>query len=176
MPPTLTIYTVGHSTRSLEELTAILRERGVTLLADVRTAPHSRHNPQFNAETLPTALADGGIAYRHIKELGGLRRPMADSPNCGWHNDSFRGFADYMLTDSFTDGLALLIDLAGCETIAVMCAETVPWRCHRSLLSDALVIRGIRVEHLISPGHSRPHRLTPFAQVDGLAITYPGSC
>lgn len=176
MAPTLTIYTVGHSTRPLEELTAILRERGVTLLADVRTSPHSRHNPQFNTETMPAAMAAAGIAYRHLKELGGLRRPMPDSPNCGWHNASFRGYADYMLTDQFAEALARVIDLAGHETVAVMCAETVPWRCHRSLLSDALVIRGIRVEHLISPGHSRPHRLTPFAQVDGLAIAYPGSC
>jgi uncharacterized protein (DUF488 family) len=175
MPPT-NLYTLGHSTRPLEELTTILQERAVTLLADVRTVPRSRHNPRFNADTLPAALAAAGIRYLHLKELGGLRRPMADSPNCGWHNASFRGYADYMQTDAFAEALEKLIDLARRETVAVMCAEAVPWRCHRSLIADALLARGIAVEHLLSPGHGLPHRLTPFALVDGLTITYPGPC
>ena len=175
MPPT-TLYTHGPTTRPLEELTAILHERAVTLLADVRTVPRSRHNPQFNADTLPTALAAVGIGYIHLKELGGLRHAMADSPNSGWHNASFRGYADYMQTDAFAEALAKLIDLARRETVAVMCAEAVPWRCHRSLIADALLLRGIAVEHLLAPGHSLPHRLTPFARVEGLTITYPESC
>ncbi len=167
------IYTIGHSTRSLEEFIALLREHGVTLVADVRTVPRSRHNPQYNKDTLPEPLAAAGIGYRHLLDLGGLRHTTAASVNTGWRNASFRGYADYMQTSGFEVGLEELLDLARKETVAVMCAEAVPWRCHRSLIGDALTVRGIDVEDIISEGHTQPHHMTPFAHVDGLRITYP---
>ncbi|MFO7271631.1 DUF488 family protein [Sphaerobacter thermophilus] len=167
------VLTIGHSTRSVEELIDLLRENGVTRLVDVRTVPRSRKNPQFNRETLPEALAEAGIAYTHAPELGGLRRARADSPNTGWRNASFRGFADYMQTSEFAAALDELIDLARGEQIAIMCAEAVPWRCHRSLIADALTVRGIPVAHIMGPRSTQPHRMTPFAVVDGTDITYP---
>lgn len=170
----VTIFTIGHSTHPLAEFLAILVAHGVTLLADVRTVPRSRHNPQFNKETLPAALEGEGIAYVHLKGLGGLRHTTASSPNIGWRTPGFRGYADYMLTDEFEAELAGLMELAHGAQVAIMCAEAVPWRCHRSLIADALTVRGVAVEHIMTRTHRQPHRLTPFARVEGERITYPG--
>ncbi len=169
----LVIFTVGHSTRPLDEFIEVLLSNGVEQLIDIRTIPKSRHNPQFNSETLAAALGAAGIRYVHMKELGGLRRARADSVNLGWRNASFRGFADYMQTAEFAAGLERAIRLAEERTSALMCAEAVPWRCHRSLVADALVVRGIRVEDIISAAPPKPHELTPFARVRGSEITYP---
>lgn len=164
---------MGHSTRALDELVALLREHDVELLADVRTAPGSRRMPHFSKATLAEALPTHGIRYVHLPELGGLRRPRPGSPNAGWRNDSFRGYADYMATGEFRAGLDRLVELGERRPTAVMCAEAVPWRCHRSLISDALLVRGVEVGHIIGPGQVRPHQLTPFAHVEGDRITYP---
>lgn len=170
----LTVYTVGHSTRALDEFVRLLQAHGVSHLVDVRTIPRSRHNPQFNRETLPAALAEAGIGYVHVPELGGRRRPRPDSPNSGWRNASFRGYADYMQTPAFAEGLHTLLDMTHAGGgLAIMCAEVVPWRCHRSLIADALTLRGVRVRHLIGADAARPHILTPWARVDGTALTYP---
>jgi len=174
MPP---VRTVGHSTRTLEELVGLLREHGVTRLVDVRTVPRSRHNPQFNSDTLPDALQVAGIAYLHLPGLGGLRHPRADSQNTAWRNDSFRGFADYMQTPQFSTSLEELIALARREPTVLMCAEAVPWRCHRSLIADALLARGIPVDHIMGPGgpgSARSHTLTAWARIDGNRVSYPG--
>ena len=168
------LYTVGHSTRTLDELLELLFAFEVTVLADVRTIPRSRHNPQFNADALRSALREGRLRYVHVPELGGLRRSREDSPNTGFHNASFRGFADYMLTPEFQAGLEKLRALASEGSVAVMCAEAVPWRCHRSLIADALTARGARVEHITSRTRASPHRMTPFAVVHGARVTYPG--
>ena len=167
------IFTIGHSTHPLEQFIDLLRAHGVTLVADVRTVPRSRHNPQFNRDTLPEALAAAGIGYRHLPGLGGLRRTSPDSRNTGWRNSSFRGFADYMQTAEFPAGLDELLSLAQQWRVAIMCAEAVPWRCHRSLIADALFARGVGVEHIISAGPAQPHRPTPFARIEGLCVTYP---
>ena len=167
------IYTVGHSTRPLAELVALLRTFDVTVLVDIRTIPRSRHNPQFNQDALAESLLSRKLRYIHLPELGGLRRPRTDSPNAGWRNASFRGFADYMLTGEFESGLAKLYVLASEGRGALMCAEAVPWRCHRSLVADALTVRGARVEHIIYSGRSSPHFVTQFAEVDGTRVTYP---
>lgn len=167
------LYTIGHSTRTLEELVGLLRDSGVSILADIRTIPRSRHNPQFEQEALRTGLSRRRIRYVHLPALGGLRHARKDSPNGGWRNASFRGYADYMQTADFERGLSELADLTQEGTVAVMCAEAVPWRCHRSLVADALTVRGAHVEHITGPGQSHPHRLTPFAQVEGTRITYP---
>lgn len=167
------VLTVGHSTRALQDFIALLRAHSVTILIDVRTVPRSRHNPQFNADALAEALRGAGIHYVHAAGLGGFRRAGPDSPNAGWRNVSFRGYADYMQTAEFARNLADLIERARCERIALMCAEAVPWRCHRSLIADALVARGVRVEEIISPTRRQVHALTPFARVDGTAVTYP---
>ncbi len=169
----LLVLTIGHATRPLEEFFQLLKTFGVARLADVRTVPRSRHNPQFNRETLPQALAAAGIGYVHLPGLGGLRHPRKDSPNLGWRNASFRGFADYMLTPEFEENLLSLIELALHERLVLMCAETVPWRCHRSLIADALTARGIKVEHIVSGASLKDHRITPFARVEGTRITYP---
>lgn len=167
------IFTIGHSTKSLDAFIGLLRAHSVTMVVDVRTIPRSRHNPQFNNETLPDSLRIAGIGYIHMPGLGGLRHTRKDSPNTGWHNLSFRGFADYMLTEEFVKNLDELIHLAKSEQIALMCAEAVPWRCHRSLIADALLIRGIRIEHIAGLNRRLPHSITPFAQVNGTLITYP---
>jgi uncharacterized protein (DUF488 family) len=167
------VLTIGHSTRPLDELIALLREHGVTLLADVRTVPRSRTNPQFNRDTLPEALAGAGIGYVHLPGLGGLRKARPDSPNTGWENASFRGYADYMQTPEFAAELDHLVELADSERVALMCAEAVPWRCHRSLIADALLVRGIPVEHIMGPGARRPHTLRSFARVQDGTLTYP---
>lgn len=167
------LWTIGHSTRTLDELIALLREHGITRLVDVRTVPRSAHNPQFNTETLPASLDAQGIAYTHLAALGGLRHARKDSVNTGWRNASFRGYADYMQTADFARGLDELMALGGKETVAIVCAEAVPWRCHRSLIADALTVHGIEVRHIMGPGKWHAHKLTPFARVDGVRITYP---
>jgi uncharacterized protein (DUF488 family) len=171
--PQNAVYTIGHSTRTAEMFVALLETHGVTCLADVRTVPRSRHNPQFNGETLAVTLASHGIEYVRMPGLGGFRRTSADSPNAGWRNASFRGYADYMQTPEFEEHLATLIALANESTVAMMCAEAVPWRCHRSLIADALTVRGIRVEEIVSETKTSVHALTPFARVDGTTIRYP---
>ena len=150
----------------------MLRAQGVETLVDVRTVPRSRHNPQFGKEALAPALAQAGIAYLHLPALGGLRRPRPDSPNMGWRNASFRGYADYMGTPAFAAALEQLIALGARTRAAIMCAEAVPWRCHRSLIADALTARGIQVEHILNNRLS-PHKLTPFARVEGSQVSYP---
>jgi uncharacterized protein (DUF488 family) len=167
------VFTIGHSTRTLEEFVEILRAYSVNLVVDVRTIPRSRHNPQFNKETLPTSLKQYGIRYIHIPEIGGLRHPKRDSINLAWENSGFRGYADYMQTQEFTDNLLKVVALARENCLALMCAEALPWRCHRNLLSDALVVRHIRVEHIISKDSTINHQLTEFAHVEGTKITYP---
>jgi uncharacterized protein (DUF488 family) len=168
------ILTIGHSTRTLEAFSELLEAHRVELLIDVRTIPRSRRNPQFNRETLPTALEQAGIGYRHMKELGGLRHPHRDSPNTAWRNAGFRGYADYMLEPDFGAALDRLTELATEKRTAVMCAEAVPWRCHRSMIADALLARGIAVEHILSAKRAEPHHLTEFARVEGERVTYPG--
>jgi uncharacterized protein (DUF488 family) len=167
------VLTIGHSTRTLESLIELLRANGVARVVDVRTVPRSRHNPQFNGETLPDALRAAGIDYVHMPGLGGLRHPRPDSPNAGWHNDSFRGFADYMQSPEFEIHLLRLLEMARDGRIALMCAEAVPWRCHRSLIADALLLRGTPVEHIVSKSRRSPHEITAWAKVDGTTITYP---
>jgi uncharacterized protein (DUF488 family) len=167
------VLTVGHSTRPLTEFIALLKAHSVARLIDVRTVPRSRHNPQFDRDTLPDALAADGMGYEHVPGLGGFRRTYPGSLNTRWRNVSFRGYADYMQTAEFADNLADLIARATRERIALMCAEAVPWRCHRSLIADALVVHGIRVEEIITETRRQIHALTPFARVSGMAITYP---
>lgn len=171
--PQRVAYTIGHSTRSLEEYLGLLRAQGIELLVDVRTVPRSRHNPQFNSDTLAQALQSAGIEYRHLAELGGLRKPRPDSANLGWRNSSFRGFADYMQSEEFRAALESLRQGAERRVICLMCAETLPWRCHRSLIADALMVQGISVENIFGPGKVVSHRMTPFAKVDGSTVTYP---
>jgi uncharacterized protein (DUF488 family) len=168
-----TVLTVGHSTRMLKEFIGLLKTHGVTRVVDVRTVPRSRHNPQFNKTSLPRALKKAGLRYVHLPGLGGLRHAKRDSFNLGWRNASFRGFADYMQTPEFEQSLDELIQLAKQDRIAIMCAEAVPWRCHRSLIADALLVRGIRTEDIMSPARRQVHTLTPFAKVRGTTITYP---
>jgi uncharacterized protein (DUF488 family) len=169
----LRLFTVGHSTRSLEELVRLLRQNGVRRLIDVRTLPGSRKVPQFNREVLRAALAQTGIDYVHMRELGGLRKPRPDSENTGWRNSSFRGFADHMQTIEFGHALERLIELAEEEPSAIMCAEAVPWRCHRSLIADALAARGHEVLHIFGAAKVEPHRMTPFARVEDGRVRYP---
>lgn len=167
------VLTIGHSTRPLDVFIALLAAHSVSRLIDVRTVPRSRHNPQFDRDTLPAALEVAGIHYAHVAGLGGFRHTHPGSPNMGWRNVSFRGFADYMQTPEFAENLAGLIEQATHERIALMCAEAVPWRCHRSLIADALVVHGIRTDEIINKTRLQTHALTPFARVDGTVITYP---
>ena len=167
------VLTIGHSTRPIGEFVTLLVAHGVTQLVDVRTVPRSRHNPQFNADTLPVSLAPAGIGYAHAPGLGGFRPPSADSPNGGWRNLSFRGYANYMQGDDFADNLVGLIELAQCDRVALMCAEAVPWRCHRTLIADALLVHGVASCEIVSAKRLQPHRLTPFARVCGCDISYP---
>ncbi len=169
----LTVFTIGHSTRTLEELTEMLQIYGVTLLIDVRTAPHSRHNPQFNKEALPDHLKPLGIKYVHLPEIGGLRHPKANSTNLGLQNLSFRGYADYMQTKEFTDALLKILVLARENRVVLMCAEALPWKCHRILIADALIARRVRVLHIISKTGTITHELSETAHVDGTKVTYP---
>ena len=171
--PDAVVLTVGHSTRPLAEFIDLLKAHAVARLIDVRTVPRSRHNPQFNVDTLPVALASEGIGYEHVAGLGGFRKTHAGSANTGWRNASFRGYADYMQTPEFVEHLQALIAKAVRERIVLMCAEAVPWRCHRSLIADALVVHGLRAEEITSPSRREIHALTPFARVTGMVITYP---
>jgi uncharacterized protein (DUF488 family) len=166
-------FTIGHSTHPLEEFVDILHAHGVDRVVDVRTVPKSRHNPQFAEVELRRTLPAHGIDYRRIEALGGLRHPRTDSPNGAWRNRSFRGYADHMQTPAFAAGLTELLTLGEDATAAVMCAEAVPWRCHRSLIGDALLARGLAVEDILSATSARPHALTRFAVVTGSQVTYP---
>jgi len=166
------IFTIGHSTHPIDEFIRLLQAHGVKRLVDVRTVPRSRHNPQFNRDSLPAALRKAQIFYTHLRELGGLRHPDKDSPNTGWRNAGFRGYADYMQTPEFEKGLGKLLELAVARQVAIMCAEAVPWRCHRSLIADALTVHGVPVEHITSRTHCHPHKLTPFAKVVGRQLIY----
>jgi uncharacterized protein (DUF488 family) len=168
------VLTIGHSNRPIEEFLATLKAHGIERLIDIRTVPRSRHNPQFNRDALPGSLQQAGIAYLHMPSLGGLRHPRKDSINSGWRNDSFRGYADYMQTAEFENALDELIAIASRERTAIMCAESIPWRCHRSLVADALTARGERVEHIMSESKPSPHSMTPFARVENQRVTYPG--
>jgi uncharacterized protein (DUF488 family) len=170
----VTVFTIGHSTRPIDQFLELLTAHRVQHLIDVRKIPQSRHNPQFGREQLAAALEGAGIHYTHMPGLGGLRRPRKDSANTGWRNVSFRGYADYMQTPEFEASLDRCIELANEEQVALMCAESVPWRCHRSLIADALVARGVDVREIASPSEARPHALTPWARVDGNRVTYPG--
>ncbi len=167
------IYTIGHSTRPLAQFLELLEAFAVCSLVDVRSVPRSRHNPQFNRDALETACGGAGIEYAHLKELGGLRHPRKDSPNTGWRNASFRGYADYMQTPAFKEGLERLEEIASRHSTAIMCAEAVPWRCHRSLVADALAVRGWAVEHILGAGKCSPHQLTSFLVVSDGELSYP---
>jgi uncharacterized protein (DUF488 family) len=169
----LDIYTIGHSTLALADFVRLLRSHGVKQVVDIRTIPRSRHNPQFNMDTFGPHLRRHNLGYRHEKALGGLRHTRPDSPNVGWENASFRGFADYMLTPDFEVALTRLLEIAASRTTCLMCAEAVPWRCHRSLVADALTVRGVRVLDIMSADHVTSHTLTPWAHVEGTRITYP---
>jgi uncharacterized protein (DUF488 family) len=168
-----TIYTIGHSTRTIDEFINILLAFEIELVVDVRTIPGSRHNPQFNENELKQELKLYDIEYSHLKELGGLRHTTKTSINTAWKNSSFRGFADYMQTPEFKKGIELLIGTSKLKQTVIMCAEAVPWRCHRSLIGDALVVRNIEVEDIMSKNSSKPHKITPWAKVDEAIITYP---
>lgn len=168
------IYTIGHSTRSFDEFVALLAAHGVAQVADVRTVPRSRRNPQFSREALAIELPRQGIGYRHFPELGGLRRPLPDSKNSWWQNASFRGYADYMQTDAFAEGVAALLDYARHGATAAMCAEAVWWRCHRSLLADALVVADLDVRHIMSRTSEPAHELHEHARLRRGHIVYPG--
>jgi uncharacterized protein (DUF488 family) len=168
------ILTVGHSTHPIEEFLALIEAHGVQQIVDIRTIPKSRRNPQFNSDELAESLATRGIRYAHLPALGGLRHPRHDSINTAWRNDSFRGYADYMQTPEFDRGVSDLIALADGRVTAIMCAESVPWRCHRSLVADALMARGVAVDHIMTKTSRKTHSYTPFAQIDGERVTYPG--
>ena len=167
------VFTIGHSTHPIAEFVEILKTNGVRRVIDIRTIPRSRHNPQFNDEALAESLHAAGIGYTHIKKLGGLRHPAKDSINLGWRNSGFRGFADYMQTPEFEAALHRAIKLAKTKPCALMCAEAVPWRCHRSLIADALTVRKIPVKHIVSGTRAQPHKITPFALIHAARITYP---
>jgi uncharacterized protein (DUF488 family) len=172
--PDRALYTIGHSTRTAAELLALLQELGIEAVVDVRTIPRSRHNPQFNQDALARTLGGAGLEYEHRKALGGLRHPRKDSVNLGWRNASFRGYADYMQTEEFARALAELEQMAEARRTAIMCAEAVPWRCHRGLIADALIVRGRPVLHIQGRGTPpTPHQLTPFMRtVEGRPV-YP---
>lgn len=167
------VCTIGHSNRPLDTFTDLLRNNEIAHVLDVRTIPRSRHNPQFNRDALPASLDKLQIAYTHLPGLGGLRHTRADSSNTGWHNLSFRGYADYMASPEFAENVEWVAELARIERCVLMCAEAVPWQCHRSLIGDALLVRGFHVEDIIGPKGRKPHVLTAFACVDGTHVTYP---
>ena len=167
-----TVYTVGHSTRSLDDFVALLHRDGIRALVDVRAFPMSRRHPHFNQESLAVSLAAHGIAYRHAPALGGRRRPRPDSPNMGWRNESFRAYADHMSTAGFREAISELIASAHHVRTTVMCAEAVPWKCHRSLIADALVARGCEVRHVLDASTDR-HELMRMARVENGEVTYP---
>jgi uncharacterized protein (DUF488 family) len=171
--PDGTIFTLGHSTLPIERFMAVLQAYGIERLVDIRTISRSRHNPQFNDTALANSLKARQLDYVHMRALGGLRRARKDSPNTGWRNEGFRGYADYMQTEEFETALEALIQLGRERRVAIMCAEAVPWRCHRSLVADALSVRGVPVVEILSESSHRMHTLTPFARVQGVRIIYP---
>ena len=167
------LFTIGHSTHPIEEFLALLTAHGVRHLVDVRSIPKSRHCPQFNTDALESSLLDAGIRYTHLKALGGRRHSHKDSINTGWRNTSFRGYADYVATPQFSEGLEALIQIARDENTAVMCAEAVPWRCHRSLIADAMILKGWEVRDILTTAPPAEHHLTPFLRVVNGVHTYP---
>jgi uncharacterized protein (DUF488 family) len=169
------VFTIGHSTRSIDDFVELLRGHDIGRAIDIRRIPRSAHNPQFNRDQLSAALHRASIHYTHLPGLGGRRRARRDSTNRGWRNASFRGFADYMQTAEFEENLDECIAVANRESVVLMCAEAVPWRCHRSLIADALLARGVAVSEIASCITARPHRLTPFACVTGTHVTYPAT-
>ena len=169
----MTLFTIGHSTRALDEFVQLLQADNVDRVADVRAAPGSRRMPHFARAALADELLLRGIEYAHLPELGGLRKAKSDSINTGWRNVSFRGYAVYMQTDAFAAGLNHLLALASGHALAIMCAEAVPWRCHRSLIADALTARGVQIWEIIGGGQPRLHLMTPFACVKGDRVFYP---
>jgi uncharacterized protein (DUF488 family) len=171
--PESAIFTVGHSTLPIGRFIALLKIYGIEQLVDIRTMPGSRHNPQFGGDALADSLGAAHIEYTHMEALGGLRRARKDSQNAGWRNKSFRGYADYMQTAEFAHAMDTLVRMSRQKRTAIMCAEAVPWRCHRSLVADALDVRGVPVIEILSETSYRSHKLTPFAQVDGTSIVYP---
>ena len=171
----LVVFTIGHSTRTIAELIRLLKAHGVQRVIDVRTMPRSRHNPQFNRPGLSRSLHNARIHYRHLPGLGGLRHARRDSTNTAWRNASFRGYADYMQTAAFEESLDQCVALAKQERVVLMCAEAVPWRCHRSMIADALLARGIEAREIASAVRTRSHTLTPWARVNGTRVTYPGA-
>ncbi|HEY7533332.1 MAG TPA: DUF488 domain-containing protein [Nitrospiraceae bacterium] len=168
-----TLWTIGHSNRPIEEFIELLRAHGILLVVDVRTMPRSRSNPQFNADALAQALRHTDLQYHHVPGLGGLRKPKKNSINLGWRNESFRGYADYMQTDNFRTALDELVEAGRQSHTAIMCAEAVPWRCHRSLIADVLTIQGWTVRHITNRHEARVHSLTSFAMARGETLTYP---
>lgn len=171
--PEGTIFTIGHSTLPIDQFVAILKTYGIQRLVDIRTIPRSRHNPQFNSDALGHSLKQAGVEYLSMPALGGLRHAHKDSPNTGWRNKSFRGYADYMQSRTFHDALKSLIQMGRQKRTAIMCAEAVPWRCHRSLVADALLVEGVSAVEILSEGNYRVHKLTPFARIESGQITYP---
>jgi uncharacterized protein (DUF488 family) len=168
------LFTIGHSTRTIDEFVALLQAHGVEQLVDVRTVPKSRRLPHFNTDALADRLPRDHIVYRHMPALGGLRKPRRDSRNTAWQNESFRGYADYMSSVEFKKGLDDLLAFASLAPTAIMCAEAVWWSCHRRLIADALIVRGVDVRHIMSATRAEPHELTPFARVHDRQVTYPG--
>jgi uncharacterized protein (DUF488 family) len=167
------IFTIGHSTRALDDFIGLLRENGVERLADIRRYPGSRRYPHFSSESLAAVLPENGIAYVHMPELGGRRKPQPDSPNGAWRNEQFRGYADYMGTAAFREAVDRLLVFP--ETTAVMCAEAVPWRCHRNLVADDLLRRGVGVRHILGAHSVQEHKMNPHARIDGDRVIYPAS-
>jgi uncharacterized protein (DUF488 family) len=172
-PPPL-IFTIGHSTRPIETFSSLLETHGVQQVADVRTVPRSARHPQFNGPSLAVSLAARRIGYQHFAALGGLRKPRRDSINTGWRTPGFRGYADYMQEDAFSDGLAELLTFSAAGPTALMCAEAVWWQCHRRLLADALWVAGVPVRHILSAAAPKPHELSEFARLSGRRVIYPG--
>ena len=170
----MTIYTIGHSTRTLDAFLALLHAHQISQLADVRTVPKSRRHPHFAGEALAQTLPLAGIAYRHIAALGGLRKPRKDSRNTAWRHESFRGYADHMETPAFQRALDDVIAWSDAQPTVVMCAEAVWWQCHRQLIADALVARNVEVRHIMSAGAAPLHALTAFARVEDGRVSYPG--
>ena len=171
--PQSVLFTIGHSNHTIEEFIALLNAHGIQHLVDVRSIPKSRHVPQFNSDALASSLRDADIGYTHLKALGGRRRARKGSMNTGWRNTSFRGYADYMATPHFAEGIAALIGIAGEMPTVIMCAEAVPWRCHRSLIADAMILKGWDVRNILTSAPAIPHKLTPFLKVINGEATYP---
>jgi uncharacterized protein (DUF488 family) len=170
----MNVYTIGHSTRAADELSALLREHEIRLLADIRRYPGSKRYPHFASEAMARWLPEDGVAYIHMPELGGRRKPLPESPNTAWRNEQFRAYADYMATDDFHGAIDKLLSLAEQQRVSIMCAEAVPWRCHRNLVADELTRRGIEVIHIIGAGSVKVHAMNPLATIEGDHLEYPG--